>query len=189
MRKQFYKVKQFDKRCLFNFHRRMLSVKYDTMLVIIYIWRVLESPCAVVYRNRYNTVVLSRRMVHASCISFVFHTKLTFRITACLRILSCRNRFRVLLRFGKIDGNVNHTVWTVYRPFSILLHAVTTDIIAVLTQFVIIIGRLLRRNLIFFRKRLLHLCRTRYQTIHHLCIEQITIYDAVFNDSSFTCLI
>ena len=55
----------------------MLSIKYDTMLIVVYIWRILKSPFSVIDRKRYDPVILSCRVIHSSCISFIFHAKLT----------------------------------------------------------------------------------------------------------------
>ena len=39
MRKQLYKIKQFDKCILLDLHRSMLTVKYDTMFIVVNIWK------------------------------------------------------------------------------------------------------------------------------------------------------
>ena len=89
MRKQFYKVEQLDKRVSFNFHRRMLEIKHNTVFIIIYIGRILKSPWTVVDGNGDDPVVLSGRMIDAARIPFVLRTEKTFWIAAGFRVL-CR---------------------------------------------------------------------------------------------------
>ena len=48
MGEQLYEVKKLRKRRPVNFHWRMFSIKHDTMLVIIYIWRApIEQSVAI----------------------------------------------------------------------------------------------------------------------------------------------
>ena len=44
MRKQFYKIKQFNECISLDFHWSMLAVKHNAMLIVIHIRRILESP-------------------------------------------------------------------------------------------------------------------------------------------------
>ena len=114
----------------------MLSIKYDTMLVIVYIWRILESPFAIIDRKRYDPVILSCRVIHSSCISFIFHTKLTLWIRTLLCIFRCCDRFRIFLWFGEIDRDINISIWTIYFPFHIFFDAVSSDIVGILAEFI-----------------------------------------------------
>ena len=80
MRKQFNEIKQLGKCTAVYLHRNMLSVKYDTVLIVIYIRRVLKSPFLSLDRNRDDAVILPCGMVHASCIALVLHAELAFRV-------------------------------------------------------------------------------------------------------------
>ena len=166
MWKQFYKIKQFNKCISLNFHWRMLAVKYNTMLIVIHIRRILESPRSIIDCDRNNPVVLPCRMINTSRISFIFRAKKTFRIASGFYIPCRGNCFWIFFRFGQIDGNINLTVWTVYLPLLILLYAISADIIAILTQFIEIIGCFLWAFFIFIPELFLHLARTRHQTVH-----------------------
>ena len=53
----------------------MFSAKYDTMLIIVHVWRILEAPLRLIDCNRDDSVVLSCRMVNTSCIAFVLKCK------------------------------------------------------------------------------------------------------------------
>ena len=41
-------IEQLDKGVLLDLHGNVLSVKHDTVLVIIYVWGILKAPPAVV---------------------------------------------------------------------------------------------------------------------------------------------
>ena len=184
MWEKFYKIKKLDKCILLDLHWNMLAVENNTMFIVIYIWRILESPWAVIYSNRDNSVVLSGRMIYSSCISFILRAKQAFRVAAGFYKLGCCDRLWILLRFGKINGNVNLTIITVYCPFLVFLYTITANVITVLAEFIEVIGCLLRIFLISAPEFLLYLCRTRHQTIHKLCIKKISVNDAVFNKVS-----
>ena len=82
MWEQLYKIKQLDKCISLDLHRSMLTVKYDTMFIVVNIWRVLEAPWTVIDGDRNDPVVLPCRMIDSACIAFIFRTKQTFWITA-----------------------------------------------------------------------------------------------------------
>lgn len=166
MRELLYEIKQLTEGRMLNLHRHMLRVKYDAVLIIIYIRRILESPRSIIDCDRNNPVILPCRMINTSRISFIFRAKKTFRIASGFYIPCRGNCFWIFFRFGQIDGNINLTVWTVYLPLLILLYAISADIIAVLTQFIKIIGCFLWAFFIFIPELFLHLARTRHQTAH-----------------------
>ena len=72
MWKLFHEIKQFAERCTLNFHRCVLSVEYNAVLIVIYIRRVLKKPVTAINRYRDDSVILSCRMVHTSCVSLIF---------------------------------------------------------------------------------------------------------------------
>ena len=69
MRKQLDKVKQLHKGRALDLHRVMLEIEHDAVLIVIHIWRVLESPLRLIDRQRNDAVVLARRVVDASRIA------------------------------------------------------------------------------------------------------------------------
>ncbi len=111
----------------------MLAVKYDTMLIIIHIRRILESPSAVLDRHRDNAVVLPCRMIHPPRITHIFHTQKTFRITALFCQLCRRDRLRIFLRLGQIDRHIQIAVLCWRHPLLILYDPIASDIIGILT--------------------------------------------------------
>ena len=149
------------------------------MFIIIHVRRVLEPPSAAVYGHRDNPVILSGRMVDPSCITFILHAQKAFGITALLRIFGCRNGFRIFLRLGEIDGDIQISILGRRNPFLILFDTVTSDIIRILTQLVEIIGSQLGIFLIFILKLPDHFARSRHQHTHNLCVKKIPVYHAI----------
>ena len=133
MWKQLYNIKKFNKGVSLNFHRSVLAIKYNTVLIIVYVWGILQSPRTVIDRNWNNPVIFSGRMICPSCISFILWAKQTFRIAAGLYKFCSRNCLRIFFWFGKINRNVNITIWRIHSPFLIFLHTITTNIITILT--------------------------------------------------------
>ena len=63
MRELFDKIKQLDKGLALDLHRSMFSVEHDTVLIVVDIRRILESPLAVIDRDRNDAVILSGRVI------------------------------------------------------------------------------------------------------------------------------
>ncbi len=185
MRKLLYKVKQLAEGVVLNLHGNMLRVEHDTMLIIIYIRRILKSPLAAVYGHGNDPVVLSRRMIYPSRITFILPTKQTFRITALLCILCRRNRFRIFFRFGEVDGDIQIAVLCRGHPLLILLNAVAPDIIRILTQLIKIIRGFFGISPIFFPECPDDLARSRRKQSHDLCIKEIAVHHTVFRHQAF----
>lgn len=166
MRKQFYKIKQFNECISLDFHWSMLAVKHNAMLIVIHIRRILESPRSIIDCDRNNSVVLPCRMINTSRISFIFRAKKTFRITSGFYI-PCRGNC-----FGSFSGLDKLMVISISPyglstfHFLILLYTIPADIIAVLTQLIKIISSFLRAFCIFVPEFFLYLTRTWHQTVH-----------------------
>ena len=140
MWKQFDKIKQLDKCISLDLHRGMFAVKHDTVLIVIYIRRILESPWCIIDRDRNDSVILSPGGLHVLHISsFSGQSRAIFRITACFGIFCCCDRFRIFFRFGKVDSDINFSIRAVHFPFLIFFYTITTNIVAVSYQFVKII--------------------------------------------------
>ena len=98
MGKLFHKIKQLYKRSTLNFHRCVMSVERNAVLIIVDIRGVLESPYAAAHCNADNSVVIPRRMIQVPRISLIFHAQQALGITALLCKLCRCNRLRILLR-------------------------------------------------------------------------------------------
>ena len=189
MWKQFDKIKQLDKCISLDLHRGMLAVKHNTVFIVIYIWRILESPWCIIDRDRNDSVILSCRVVYTSCISLIFRAEQTFRITACFGIFCCCDRFRIFFRFGKVDSDINFSIRAVHFPFLVFFYTITTNIVAVLAQFVKIIRCFLRIILISVPELFLNLRRTGHQAVHQSGVKKITVDHTVFDQSPLYCFI
>ena len=137
MRKLLYKRKQLLKGLMLDLHWNMLAVKYDAVLIVIYIRRILESPLHTAYFNRNDSVILSCRMIYSACIAFILDTKLAFGIAALFCKLGCCNRLRVFLRLGQVNGNVHFSILCISLPLHILPDTVSSDIICILAECII----------------------------------------------------
>ena len=122
------KFEQLCKCMAVDLHWNVLSVEYDTMLVIIYIWRILESPFSVLDRDRDDTVVFTCRVIQASCISFIFHTELAFWISRRLCFSCSSDGFWIFFRLGKVDRDIQSTIFCINSPFAVLFDTVSADI-------------------------------------------------------------
>ena len=100
MRELCHEIQKFSESCALDLHRCVFGIEYDAVLIVIYIRRILEKPVTVVDRHRDNAVVLTRRMIDTSCVTLIFLAQQTFRITALLCQLRCRDRLRILFRLG-----------------------------------------------------------------------------------------
>ena len=74
MWEHFDKVKQLSKCWWVNNHRRMFTVKNNTMFIVIYIWWILHIPLTVIKCYRNNSVVTSCRMINSTGITLIFFT-------------------------------------------------------------------------------------------------------------------
>ena len=100
MWKLLYKIKELAKRGMLDFHRNMLRIKNDAVLIVIYIWRILEAPPGTVDGHRNNAVVLACGMIYPACIAFIFLAEQALRISGLGRIFRRRNGLGVFFRFG-----------------------------------------------------------------------------------------
>ena len=98
MRKKLHKIKESAESSLVNFHWHMAGMKHDAVFIIIHIRRILQSEFISGKGKRYDSVVLSRRMIDASCVTLILHTQQTLRISALFRFSCCRYRLRIFLR-------------------------------------------------------------------------------------------
>ena len=120
MRELLYKIKQLAEGRMLNPHRYMLRIKYDAMLIVIYIRRILESPLAAIDGHRNDAVVLAGGMIHTACITFIFTAQQAFRITGLFCQLRCSNSLGILLRLGQVDGNVQIAVFGRKKDITLL---------------------------------------------------------------------
>ena len=118
-------------------------------------------------------------MVHTTGITHIFLTELTFGIAALLHQFGSCDRLGILLRFGKIDGNINVSVNTGNGPADVAGDPVAADIVRILRKLVIVVCGLLRRLLIKLPEISGNLRRSRQKTVHQSGIKKIPVNGAV----------
>ena len=128
------KVKQLAECRFIDFHRHMLSVEQNAVLVVVDIRRILEEPVAPVDGHRYKAMVLPRRVVHPPRIALIFHAQLAFRVPGLRGIPCSGNGSRILFRFGKVDRNLQRAVFAGIEPLLIFGQPVAADIIGVFAE-------------------------------------------------------
>ena len=179
MREQLHEVKQLHEGIVFDLHGNMLRIEHDAVLIIINIRRILESPRAVVDGDGDDPVILSCGMVHAARIALVLHAELALGICALLCVPGSGDGLGILLRLGKVDGDVQIAIFGMRHPFLIPADAVTADVVRVLAEFIKIIGRFLRGVGIMCAESADDLAGAGHQGTHDLRIEQIPVHHAV----------
>ena len=180
---QLHEVKQLHEGILLDLHRRVLAVEHDAVLVVIHVGRILETPGAVVDRDRDDAVVVPGRMVGAPGVALVLPAEETFGIAALLRQLGGGDGLGVLLRLRQIDRDIQVAVLGGRHPLHILHDAVAPDVVGVLAQLVIVGCGRLRGGLIFLPELLYHLAGPGHQTVHKPGVKQIPVNDAVLDDA------
>ena len=189
VREHLNKLKQTDKGIVLNLHRHMIAGQYDAMLIVINIRAVLHVPLLPGKCQRKKTDVLSCRMIQSSRIAHILRAEKALGILLLLLVQSSRNRLGILLRLGKIDGDVKLSVTGLRHPFAILPDPVGADIITVAGKLVKIICGLLRALLILLMERTDHLGRSGCQTPHQSGIEQIAACNSVLNHISLCSIV
>ena len=150
------------------------------MLIIIYVRRILEKPLAVVDRHRNDAVVAACRVIQSSCVALILAAKQAFRIGGLLCKLCSCDCLRILLRLGKVDRDIQITVFGRRDPFAVLRDAVAADVIGILAHFVVEIGCLFRAFLIKCLEFPDDIGRTVYEKRHHLRIKQVAVANGIF---------
>ena len=162
----------------------MLTIKYDAMLIEIYIWRILESPLAAIDSQRNNSVILSCRMIDTTCIAFILYAKLALWISRILSLQCCCNCLWILLWLRQINGDIQSTVVRICGPAKISLHTCSTDIVGCTGQMIEVVGSILRRLLILLSESALNFRRSRAETVHNLRIKEVSIDNGILDQST-----
>ena len=163
----------------------MLGIEHDAMLVIVDIRGILQAPIRAANLNGNHTMVLTGRMIHPACITFIFGAQQALGIRSLGRILSCGNGLGILFRLRKVDGNIQLTVFGCILPAHILGNTVATDIIGITAELVVPVGGLHRIFCVLFTERADHFPGHRGQSTHNLCIKQVLSGDVVIAQTLF----
>ena len=173
MRENLHKVQELSKHRAVDLHRRVLGVKYDAVLIVIHIRRILHKEITAAHVHGNDAVILPRRMIHAAGIALILHAQQALGITRLRRQLGSGNRAGILLGLGQIDGNVQLAVFAGVLPLFILGDTVAADVVGILAQLVKPVRRLLGILLIQRLKGLAHLMREGREHAHQLGVKQL----------------
>ena len=151
-----------------------MVIEHDAVLVVVNVGAVLQIPRAVVDGQRDDAVVLTRRVIHAACVAFVFHAQLALGVSALGCKLCSGNGLGILFRLGQVDGDIQVAVRGFGDPLQIALDAVAADVVGVLTELIEPVGGGLRA-LVFvpLLKVCAHDAGARGKHAHQLGVEQI----------------
>ena len=76
------------------------------------------------------------------------------------KFISTGDGFWIFFRLGKVDRDIQSTIFCINSPFAVLFDTVSADIITVLTQLVVESSCFFRRLFVFFPESVLNLSRT-----------------------------
>ncbi|MNV63808.1 hypothetical protein D3C71_1564180 [compost metagenome] len=109
----------------------MIMMEYNTVLVVVNIWRVLKEPFLIIQLKWNDTQVLARRMINPTSIPNILAAQQTFWIYRRREQAGHSNFLRTLLRLGQIDGHLDVTVRRILQPVDILGNPVHPDIVGI----------------------------------------------------------
>ena len=117
-------------------------------------------------------------------VAFIFPAEQALRILRGLGLAGSGDGLGVLLRLGQVDRDVDVAVGRRGLPADILLRAVAADIVGVLAELVVPVGRLRGRYRVFFAEHADHLGRARHKAVHEAGVEEVAGGDAVLDDAA-----
>ena len=189
MREQRDKIQQAHKSRARQFHRLVLGLEHDAMLVVILIRRILQEPGFIVQRQWNQAQILPRRMIDAPRVALVFTAQQAFRVRSAFGLPCGNDRFRIFFRLGQIDRDVQLTIGTAMFPAIVFRHTRHANVIARARLLVKIPRRRLRTARVFMRKCGLNHRRWRHKTAHQRGIKQIVLRDTVVgNHPAHKCI-
>ena len=189
MREGLDKVQQLFKCGLIDLHGNMLGIENDTMLVVINVGTILQTPGLIADGNRHDPMIGTGGMVHPSCITLILHTQLALGVSRLGGVLGSSNGFRVLLRFAQIDGDIQLAIFALILPAHILLDAITADVVGVTGEFIIPVSSINWRQGILFPESINHFSGHGSNCTHDSGIENILGSDAVITDTLGNCIV
>ena len=125
-------------------HRDMLFIENYAVLVVISIWRILYLPFLAVDRQRNGTQVLSRRVRRVTREARILGAEHALGVGGSFLISRGCDITGVLFRLGAVYRDVQGAVFTLIEPLQVLGYSSGADVIQLLADVVVPVGRLLR---------------------------------------------
>ena len=189
VRKDGDEVQQLLEGCLIDFHRSVLRIKCNAVLVVIDIGAVLQVPGFTANGDGNDPVVLPGRMIHTACVALVLSAQLALGISRLGCRLGCGNSLGVFFRLAQVDGHIQRAVIRHSLPAHILLNPVTADVIRILRELVKPVCGRLGIFLIQSFEGAAHFSGGRSQDTHQFGIIKIPAGDIIGDDTSIHCVI
>ena len=183
MGKQLDEIQELNKGGAIDLHGRVLTRKRDTVLVIIYIGRILQIPLRPRHGHGNLTKGLSCGLRRVTRISLVVVAKQALGIAALRQKLCSGNGLGILLGLGQIDGNIDIAVLRGRFPLEVTADTVAANVVAVARQLIKVVGRLLGRNGIERIKLADNLGGSGRDLPHDRGVEKVAIHHAVLTKS------
>ena len=134
-------------------------------------------------------MIATGRVVNATQITFIFHTKLTLRIIGSYRILSSCNSLRIFFWFRKVNRNFQVTVFSRCFISNILCNGFDFHIIIAFTLCIKVSNCLLWGRFISIPEVTIDKARAWCNQVHELSTDDILFFIKFTYRTSFnTCL-
>ena len=143
-----YEIEKLFKSLFVNYHRSVLLIKKNAVLIVVNIGGILEAPFLAADVHGDNSVILSCGVIYSACIAHIFRTEEALGIAALLCVLCGGNCLGVLFGLGEVYGDVKLAVFGVGFPLDVLCDTVAADIVGVTAEFIEIVRCLYGRFLI-----------------------------------------
>src|SRR5690554_6180846 len=85
-------------------------------------------------------MILTGWMIHSSLIAYILLTKETLRVGILFNPFFLLNIQRILLRFGKINGDIQNTIFGIHLPSDIFIHSIPSNIVGGDSHVIVSIG-------------------------------------------------
>ena len=178
------KVKHARKAVVGDAHGHVLVVEHDAVLAVVEVGGILHVPALAVERQRDHAVVLPRGEADAARVAGIFRAEHAPGIAGLLGAALRGDIARVLLRLGKVDGNLQLAGLGVLKEAHVFGDAVHLDVVAVAAEFVEPLRS--RRGAAFLvelEEALAHALRLGREQAHQFGGEQVAVFAAVLDDA------
>ena len=177
-------VKHARKAVVGDAHGHVLVVEHDAVLAVVEVGGILHVPALAVERQRDHAVVLPRGEADAARVAGIFRAEHALGIAGLLGAALRGDVARVLLRLGKVDGDLQLAGLSVLEKAHVFGDAVHFDVVAVAAELVEPLrGRRGAAFLVEREEALAHALRLGREQTHQFGGEQVAVFAAVFNDA------
>ena len=135
-----HKIKQAAEALAGNLHRHMLALEYDAVFVVVGIGGVLQIPTLSAQRQGHDAMVLAGGKARTACVAWVFHAEHALGIARLFGVALCGDIAGILLRLGKVDGDLQFAAGGIVQEGHVLCDAIHANVIHIPAKIVKILG-------------------------------------------------